>query len=378
MSLTLPIKESHKKTSQKKLFRVALLSAANVGHTINWANLLVEQGCEVHLISLHSYDASVMALNKKVRFHKLGWAAPQGYLFAALELRWLLNRIQPDVLNAHYATGYGLLARLARTAGLPYLLSVWGTDVYEFPSNSFKRWLLKGNLRAATAIGSTSVAMAEQTRKTFNHPCIQITPFGVDTELFKPQLELKQKEQIVIGTVKSLHHRYGVDRLLKVFAAVRERLPPEMVARLVLKVFGCGPAQEALVKQSQELGIHHVTEFLGHIPHSEVPAALASFDVYVALSRYESFGVAILEANSCEIATLVSNAEGPAEVVLHEKTGLIAENDEQAIDYLQQLITNETYRNKLGRNGREHILNLYSKEKCTAVMVQVLKNLQLS
>ncbi|GAE70510.1 dolichol-phosphate mannosyltransferase [Cutibacterium acnes JCM 18909] len=40
--------------------------------------------------------------------------------------------MQPDIVNVHYATGYGLLARLAHIDA-PTLLSVWGSDVYDSP-----------------------------------------------------------------------------------------------------------------------------------------------------------------------------------------------------------------------------------------------------
>jgi len=40
--------------------------------------------------------------------------------------------VQPDIVNVHYATGYGLLARFAHIDA-PMLLSVWGSDVYDSP-----------------------------------------------------------------------------------------------------------------------------------------------------------------------------------------------------------------------------------------------------
>ena len=55
----------------------------------------------------------------------------------------------------HYASGYGTTAMLSRHR--PYLLSVWGSDVYDFPNEGrIKRWLLRRNLRHATALASTS------------------------------------------------------------------------------------------------------------------------------------------------------------------------------------------------------------------------------
>ncbi len=44
--------------------------------------------------------------------------------FNVLELKKTFRSIKPDVVNVHYASGYGTLARLAKLK--PLVLSVWG------------------------------------------------------------------------------------------------------------------------------------------------------------------------------------------------------------------------------------------------------------
>jgi len=58
-----------------------------------------------------------------------GFGGGARYILAAPRVRRLLGRIKPDIVHAHYATGYGLLGSLA--ASSPYVLSVWGSDIYE-------------------------------------------------------------------------------------------------------------------------------------------------------------------------------------------------------------------------------------------------------
>ena len=48
----------------------------------------------------------------------------------------------------------------------PVLLSVWGSDVYDFPNESkIKKESLKKNILAATKIASTSECMARELKK---------------------------------------------------------------------------------------------------------------------------------------------------------------------------------------------------------------------
>jgi hypothetical protein len=87
-----------------------LANAASV-HTVRWANALVERGLRVELISLERAAAS---LSPKVVCHELNLHRPWGYYLAAGKTRRLLLNSRPDLLHAHYASGYGTLARLCR------------------------------------------------------------------------------------------------------------------------------------------------------------------------------------------------------------------------------------------------------------------------
>jgi len=99
-----------------------------------------------------------------------------GYLTNAALLRRRVQELEPDLVHAHYVSGYGTLATLL--APHPLVLSVWGSDIYEFPSTSpLHAWLIRRNLRKADLILSTSQAMAHRTR-CFTNQEIRITPFG--------------------------------------------------------------------------------------------------------------------------------------------------------------------------------------------------------
>ena len=162
--------------------KVALLSSASSIHTVRWANALSEKGLEVHVISQHP---QLEPMDKKVKVHLLPFRSVLGYFTMVPSVRKILNEIKPDILNAHYASGYGTTARLVNYR--PWLLSVWGSDVYDFPYKSFlHKRLVQKNLLAADAVASTSVCMAEQVNTlAAGLKQISITPFGVDTAFFQ-------------------------------------------------------------------------------------------------------------------------------------------------------------------------------------------------
>jgi len=340
--------------------KVLLLAGANSIHTARWANGLVSRGMAVHLVSAHPLQH---ALDDRVIFHLLHHYAPLAYVLSAREVRRIADKVRPDLLNAHYGTGYGLLARL--TGLTPTLLSVWGSDVYDFPTRSFiHRELLRSNLKSSTAIASTSRCMARETARTYSHPHIFITPFGIDVDEFWPEPKPGGfVDRVVVGTVKTLSGIYGVDILVRAFAQAWERLGRP--TSLCLEITGEGPDREMLEALVVELGLGSQVTFHGAVPHDRVPAMINRLDIFVALSRFESFGVAILEAAACEVPVIVSDAEGLAEVTIDGVNGYIVprENVDSAATAMMKLIEDPSLRKKFGRAGRQHVIDEYSWDK---------------
>jgi glycosyltransferase involved in cell wall biosynthesis len=275
----------------------------------------------------------------------------------------VLRRWRPQLVNAHYASGYGTTAALCGVG--PLLLSVWGSDVYDFPyENALKGWLVRRNLRRATAVASTSEAMARQVRRLVpDIGEIAITPFGVDLERFSPAPR-PENRPLTVGIVKSLAPKYGVDLLVRAFAG----LPP--ACRLL--IVGDGPQRAGLEALTRELGIAERTEFAGAVPHADVPRWLNRLDIYAAPSRLdsESFGVAVIEASACALPVVVSDAGGLPEVVRDGETGLVVPRDDvpalQAA--LLRLVQDAPLRARLGGAGRAHVMRSYAWAHCVDLM----------
>ncbi|MES3013364.1 MAG: glycosyltransferase [Pseudomonadota bacterium] len=340
--------------------RIALLGPANSIHLQRWVAALVQRGHAVLVISQHRCERELLPASAEVVW--LPHAGSLGYFRNAGPLRRALARWRPDILNAHYASGYGSTSALAGFA--PTLLSVWGSDVYDFPYESVaKGWLLRRNLRRATAIASTSEAMAGQVRRLVPEVGeIAITPFGVDLTLFAPTPHAPRP--LTIGIVKSLAPKYGVDLLLRAFAGVTEP------CRLL--IVGEGPQRAELEVLARELGIAARTGFTGAVAHADVPAFLNRLDIYAAPSRLdsESFGVAVIEASACALPVVVSDAGGLPEVVRDGETGLVVPRDDVPAlrAALQRLVRDAPLRERLGRTGRAHVTRAYEWGHCVEVM----------
>src|SRR5690606_25988572 len=93
--------------------------------------------------------------------------------------------------------------------------------------NPIIKKIVRRNILNASIVCSTSNIMAKQIKKISEKEIpIEITPFGIDTKKFYPR-EVKRKHQydFVIGTVKWMEEKYGVDILIKAFARFCEKYP---------------------------------------------------------------------------------------------------------------------------------------------------------
>jgi glycosyltransferase involved in cell wall biosynthesis len=343
---------------------------------VRWANALAQRGIEVHLVSQHPKAPD---LAPSVAYHPLLVRGPLGYFANVLQVRRLLRRLSPDLVHAHYASGYGTLGRLCGFR--PNMLSVWGSDVYASADES--RWLramVCANLAAADCVASTSAAMAERAR--FLCPGIrrlEVTPFGVDPARFFPAMR-PEPDLLTVGTVKGLRPIYGTDILLRGFArclALLRREAPVWADRVRLRIVGDGPRREEYESLSRVEGIAAVTEFVGAVEHARVPEELRRMDVFVAVSRHESFGVAVVEALYCGLPVVVSDVEGLPEVVAGGRTGLIVppEDPEALAQALQRLIVRPDLRRELGRAGRSDVMARYDWSRNVDQMVGIYATL---
>jgi glycosyltransferase involved in cell wall biosynthesis len=336
--------------------KIVLISPGGSIHTRRWANGISRRGHEVCVVSLHDFLDS---FDPEVRKFRLPFNSPLGYFLNKKYLFNLLKEIGPDIVNTHYASGYGFLSR--GIEGYPYLLSVWGSDVFEFPERSyFHRLVLIKNLLSAHHIASTSLVMRQRVLELVPDLNVSITPFGVDLKSFEGTCGAKRNSNsITIGTIKALDLRYGIDILIRAFSICINQLQSEFRVRLV--IVGGGPQEALLKKLVYELGLDSVVTFVGRVNHEQVPAMLKDFDIFVALSRSESFGVSILEAGASGLPVIVSDAPGLKEVTNHRQTGFVVPigDVQAAADALIRLVQDPLLRNTMGTMGLKHVRQNY-------------------
>ncbi|MDN5130869.1 glycosyltransferase [Aliarcobacter butzleri] len=362
--------------------KIFLLSDPNSPHTIKWAKSLAQNNIDIIIFGLGNFivkdyddisNITVKTLNEKVTKEE-GSFSKLRYLKAITIIKKIIKEFRPDILHAHYASSYGTLGALSDFN--PFILSVWGSDVFSFPLKSpIHKMILKYNLKKADKILSTSHVMAKETN-LYTNKNVEVTPFGVDIQQFHPmEVEsLFDKDDIVIGTVKSLEDKYGIEYLIRAFKIVSDKysnLP------LKLLIVGGGNLEYNLKNLVKELNIEKKSIFTGKVMFDDTPKYHNMLSIFIAVSNSESFGVSVIEASSCAKPVIVSNIGGLPEVVENNITGFIVppRDPSKTAEAIEKFVLDKNLQQQMGQNGREMVKRLYTWNDNVNRMIEIYKEL---
>jgi len=266
-----------------------------------------------------------------------------------------IRRQNPDVLEIHSPYVAALSSLTARAKRTTFF---WHSDFID----TYGRVLHVGRALSplwawvrhiASRCDRTIVTSADQEEKLVLHRALNVVkiPMGVDRALFRPAISRPSRdEKLLVGA-----GRFAVEKQWDVVidAVIRLRKSGFPV-RLVL--YGDGPERKRL--EARALNGVKIERF--ERDRSAMAAAIASADAYVHGCPYETFGVAIAEAVSCEVPIVVPNRGAAREHVrgAHGRT-YEAGNPEAcaaAIRSLFEMIPKE--REKEAKNAAKHVMSI--------------------
>lgn len=365
--------------------RILILGDSSNPHIIKWANALYTAGLEIIIFSIRKPDLSNFAngidIHSSESLSNITYltnaALPKlKYLKVIPQIKSLIKEKKPDIVHAHYASSYGFLGALLNFH--PFVISVWGSDVIDFPKTSiFHRLLFKYNLFKADRVLATSKFMSNLL-KNYTSKNIDVTPFGIDLNVFRPAQKpnlLFEKNELVIGCIKGLEWYYGIEYLINAFDIVLSQLPDK---KLKLLIVGGGAIEEKIKKLVIELKLEKKIVLTGKVDYKEIQNYHNLIDIFVAVSVYEeSFGVAVLEASACAKPVIISRVGGMIEVVIESVTGFIVPPGDatKTAEKIIELVLDSELRQRLGNAGREFVENNYNLQVCLTNMINIYTNL---
>lgn len=256
---------------------------------------------------------------------------------------------QPDLLHTHlvHADVYGAIA--ARATGVPFVSTRHNDDRYLLgPFRYVDRAFARGARRLIAISGAVRefLAAAGHDRRK-----LVTIPYGLDELPAAPADVTPEAAGIPAGVplvlaVGRLIPQKDHATLLRAFAAVQRRHPGARLA-----ILGSGPLEPDLRAQVAELGLAGAVVLPGR---QEIREWLERADVFVHSSRWEGFGIVLLEAMLAALPVVATRVSAVPEVVADGETGLLVEAGDAAAlaEALGRLLSRPDEARRLGEAGR--------------------------
>ena len=274
--------------------------------------------------------------------------------------------ISADVVYIDYLTTAAYVKDLLEALSIPYVVHIHGYDITSAMTDPVYRHHGIGALRQASVV----IAASNHIRRLITLQAgpqanVEVVRYGLDPEDFIVPSKTEKTNHPSVCFLGRLTEKKHPIALIHAFARVHDLMPN---ARL--KVIGDGDLRGEVMERIKELNLGDCVDFVGAMPFSQAQPLLreswvfAQHSVTATSGDQEGFALSPAEAALYEIPVVSTMHNGITEHVLHGKTGFLAQeyDYEKMADYLKELLLDESLRLKMGKAGRQNIVEMCSIE----------------
>lgn len=304
---------------------------------------------------------------------------PRRDVRALIQMRRILERFQPDIVDTHTAKA-GMIGRSAALLHRPrpVVVHTYHGHVLEGYFDPARTALYRNIERALGLASDALIGVSERTVEDLVRLRIaprrkfRAIPLGLDLEPFtepppgarervRSELGVTQDEVLFTLTGRLVPVK-RVDVALAALAQARRGGAPARLA-----IVGDGELRGDLERRAAELGVGESATFLGY--RSDLTALTAAADAALLTSLSEGTPVSLIEASAAGRPAVATDVGGVAEVVAEGCGVLAPEGGVEAIAAgISQLAAEPELRAAMGAKAGQHVLERYRVERLLADM----------
>ena len=232
-----------------------------------------------------------------------------------------------DVIHAHYWLS-GLVAKeISNELNIPFIFTSHSLGIFLDGYNKErvdceKIVMTSTNLVTASSVFETM--LIADTYKIDENKIKKITP-GVDRKIFIPDLSV-EKENIIlsIGRIQEQKGQLQTIEFLNNFKKIQNDFKCYFVG---------GPSGKhgneylhELKQTIKDLNLDKHVEFLGDLPQTEIIELFKKAKLLIHTSKFETFGLVAIEANTMGVPVLTTNNGSLMEIIENNKNGYLSED----------------------------------------------------
>jgi len=250
-----------------------------------------------------------------------------------------------DVIHAHYWLS-GLVAKeISNELNIPFIFTSHSLGIFLDGYNKERVDCEKIVMTSTNVVTASSVfetMLIADTYKIDENKIKKITP-GVDRKIFIPDLSV-EKENIIlsIGRIQEQKGQLQTIEFLNNFKKIQNDFKCYFVG---------GPSGKhgneylhELKQTIKDLNLDKHVKFLGDLPQTEIIELFKKAKLLIHTSKFETFGLVAIEANTMGVPVLTTNNGSLMEIIENNKNGYLSENliDSNVNNFVNNLFKNVT------------------------------------
>lgn len=335
---------------------------------------LAERGHNVHFIS-SVLPTRLTELSERVHFHEVEMMSyalfeHQPYdLALATKMATVARAEKLDLLHVHYAIPHSISAILARESikekrYVPVITTLHGTDITLVGADRSYLPITRYALQQSDGVTAVSKFLKKATIETFDFDEVEVIPNFICPQHYLRTPDAPLRSELAPNGETLLVHVSNfrsVKRPADCVEILAKVLETDKNVRLVM--VGDGPERSAVYYRAEQIGVKDHTLFVGK--QANISDYLGVSDIFLLPSELESFGLAALEAQACELPVIATRIGGLPEVVNDGESGFLSDIGDVAkmAEDTLKLVKNKDMRLAFGKRGRELAVERYSTEK---------------
>jgi len=254
-----------------------------------------------------------------------------GIFYYRSQIRKIISRVRPAVINGHIATSYAFWGSLGGFR--PYVLTVWGSDILGYPKKSpIYSSIVRHVLKFSDYILTDGLNIVDEIKSFVPEERIKYIPFGINIKEKKGNDE-RDGEYINILSARALEPIYQIDKIINLFHGVHDRK-----CRLIIA--NDGSKRKDLERLTAGLNLNERVRFTGRLEEKELADLYNRSDVFVALPESDGTSVTLLEAMYYGLIPVLSDIDANRYWIRDGENGFLVDpdNGEQSVAKLNHVI----------------------------------------
>ena len=337
-----------------------------VGGAEGFAAELTERIAQDRRFEVHVFANKWQKNSEDITFHRISIIAFPKFLTTISFAYFADRKISKMAFNLVHAHDRIFNADIFTMHGIPH--RIWVREVRKKQTSLFdcatawveKKLVTNKRCRKFLAVSDLAKGKFLQEYREVDpdkvqviHPGVDIQRFqGVDRQLYRQEIKrqfgIGLSDKVILFVSMNFDIK-GLDKLMMGLAKFKSEYPSEKFRLLVV---GKGDANK-YGRLAQNLGIKDHVIFTGVVQKENLDRIYLACDIFSMLSKFDTFGMSVLEAMAASLPVIISGNVGAKDLVEEGVNGFVIENTDNADEIASRIVLmmDEEVRTRMGREA---------------------------